>query len=120
MEFRIWVEARLAGRVLERQLVARVEREASGIGPEEIGLTLEEGKTVLRQVQARMIQTQVEAVEAAHRKCDQCGRNQCGFRTMPISIPTGCRSGLRADVDHESDAMPIKNRHVCGMVIGMS
>src|ERR1035438_1456111 len=68
MEFRIWVEARLAGRVLERQLVAQVEREASGIGPEEIGLTLEEGKTVLRQVQARMIQTQVEAVEAAHRK----------------------------------------------------
>ena len=76
MEFRIWVEARLAGRVLERQLVAQVEREASGIGPEEIGLTLEEGKTVLRQVQARMIQTQVEAVEAAHRKCVQCGRNQ--------------------------------------------
>ena len=74
MEFRIWVEARLAGRVLERQLVAQVEREASGIGPEEIGLTLEEGKTVLRQVQARMIQTQVEAVEAAHRNCVQCGR----------------------------------------------
>jgi hypothetical protein len=41
MEFRIWVEARLAGRVLERQLVAQVEREASGIGPEEIGLNLE-------------------------------------------------------------------------------
>jgi hypothetical protein len=60
---------------LERQLVAQVEREASGIGPEEIGLTLEEGKTVLRQVQARMIQTQVEAVEAAHRKCVQCGRD---------------------------------------------
>ena len=41
MEFRIWVEARLADRVLERQLVAQVEREASGIGPEEIGLNLE-------------------------------------------------------------------------------
>lgn len=52
MEFRIWVEVRLAGRILHRQLVAQVEREATGIGPEEIGLTLEEGKTVLSQVQA--------------------------------------------------------------------
>ena len=102
MEFRIWVEARLAGRVLERQLVAQVEREASGIGPEEIGLTLEEGKTVLRQVQARMIQTQVEAVEAAHRKCDQCGRNQrikdrrtrC-VRTVFGVVRVSCRRYLR-------------------------
>jgi sensor histidine kinase regulating citrate/malate metabolism len=35
--------------------VAQVEREATGIGPEEIGLTLEEGKTVLSQVQAGII-----------------------------------------------------------------
>jgi len=34
----------------------------------------------------------------------------CGFRTMPISIPKRCRSGLRADADHDSDAMPITNR----------
>ena len=57
----------LAGRVLHRQLVAQVEREATGIGPEEIGLTLEEGKTVLGQVQAGMIHRQVEALQAAHR-----------------------------------------------------
>ena len=44
MEFRIWVEVYLAGRVLHRQLVAQVEREATGIGPEGIGLTLKEGK----------------------------------------------------------------------------
>ena len=102
MEFRIWVEARLGGRVLERQLVAQVEREASGIGPEEIGLTLEEGKTVLRKVQARMIQTQVEAVEAAHRKCVQCGRNQrikdrrtrC-VRTVFGAVRVSCRRYLR-------------------------
>src|ERR1039457_1870193 len=102
MEFRIWVEARLGGRVLERQLVAQVEREASGIGPEEIGLTLEEGKTVLRKVQARMIQTQVEAVEAAHRKCLQCGRNQrikdrrtrC-VRTVFGVVRVSCRRYLR-------------------------
>jgi hypothetical protein len=52
MEFRIWAEVRLTGHVLQEQLVARPEREAIGIEPEEIGLTLEQGKTVLRQVQA--------------------------------------------------------------------
>ena len=31
MEFRIWVEVRLAGRILHKQLVAQVEREATGI-----------------------------------------------------------------------------------------
>ena len=76
MEFRIWVEGYLAGRVLNRQLVAQVEREATGIGPEEIGLSLEEGKTVLRQVQAGVVHRQVEALQAAHRKCLQCGRKQ--------------------------------------------
>jgi hypothetical protein len=76
MEFRIWVEVCLAGRVLHRQLVAQVEREATGIGPEEIGLTLEEGKTVLRQVQAGVIHRQVEALQSAHRKCLHCGRQQ--------------------------------------------
>src|SRR6516165_8037406 len=76
MEFRIWVEVRLAGRVLNRQLVAQVEREATGIGAEEIGLTLEEGKTLLSQVQAGVIHRQVEALQAAHRNCRNCGRKQ--------------------------------------------
>src|SRR5687768_3949931 len=76
MEFQIWVETRLAGRILGRQLVAQVEREATGIGAEEIGLTLDEGKTVLRQVQAGVVQGQVEALQVAHRRCLQCGRKQ--------------------------------------------
>jgi len=60
MEFRIWIEVRLAGRVLDRRLVAQVEREITRIGPEAIGLTLEKGKTVLSQVQAGVIHRQVE------------------------------------------------------------
>ena len=67
MEFRVWVETRLGDRILERELVAQVQRTAAGIGPEEVGLSLEEGKTVLRQVQAHMIQRQVEALAAAAR-----------------------------------------------------
>ena len=76
MEFRIWVETRLDGRILERELVSSVERPASGIGLEEIGLDLEEGKAVLRKVQARIVQTQVDVLSAAHRRCFRCGRNQ--------------------------------------------
>jgi hypothetical protein len=102
MEFRIWVEVRLAGRVLHKQLVAQVEREATGIGPEEIGLTLEEGKTVLSQVQAGVIHRQVEALQAAHRKCLQCGRKQrikdrrrrC-LRTIFGVVRVSCRRYLR-------------------------
>ena len=76
MEFRIWVETRLGGRILERQIVAQVKRQASAIGPEEIGLTLEEGKIVLGQVQADIIHRQVEALQAAHWHCSHCGRKQ--------------------------------------------
>lgn len=64
MEFRIWVETRLAGRILDRQLAAQVER--ATIAPEEIGLSLEEGKSVLHQVQAQIIQAQAELLAAAH------------------------------------------------------
>jgi hypothetical protein len=44
MEFVIWVETRLAGKTLELCPVASVERSASGIEPEELGLTLQDGQ----------------------------------------------------------------------------
>jgi hypothetical protein len=110
MEFRIWVETRLDGCMLERELVSSVERPASGIGLEEIGLKLEEGKAVLRKVQARIVQTQVDVLSAAHRRCVRCGRNQrvkdlrtriarTVFGTVRVSCRRYCRSkrgGLEA------------------------
>jgi hypothetical protein len=102
MEFQIWVEVRLAGRVLNRQLVAQVEREATGIGPEEIGLSLEEGETVVSQVQAGVIHRQVETLQAAHRNCRQCGRKQRikdrrrrRLRTIFGVVRVSCRRYLR-------------------------
>ena len=47
MKFIVWVETRLAGKTLELQQVASLERPSTGIQPEEIGLTLQDGKTVL-------------------------------------------------------------------------
>lgn len=67
MEFVIWVETRLAGRMLDLRQVASVERSASGIEPEELGLTLQDGKTVLRQVQAKIVQTQVSILDTAFK-----------------------------------------------------
>jgi hypothetical protein len=113
MEFRIWVETRLDDRILERELVHRVERPACGIGPEEIGLTLEEGKAVLRKVQARIVQTQVDMLGAAHRGCSQCGRNQrvkdlrtrtfrTAFGTVQVSchryLRCNCQGGIKATI----------------------
>lgn len=100
MEFRIWVETRLAGQIIERQLVAQVERPT--VAPEEIGLSLDEGKTVLHQVQASMIQAQAEVLGAPHWRCDQCGRRQrikdrrtrC-VRTVFGVVRVTCRRFLR-------------------------
>jgi len=102
LEFRIWVETRLDDRILERELVSRVERPASGIGPEEIGLTLEEGKAVLQKVQAWIVQTQVDVLGAAHRGCFRCGRNQRvkdlrtrTVRTVFGTVQVSCRRYFR-------------------------
>jgi hypothetical protein len=100
MEFRIWVEPRLTGRLLDRQIVAQVDRAYAG--PEEIGLTLEEGKSVLHQVQDCMIQRQVEVLQAAGWRCVHCGRKQrikdrrtrC-VRTVFGNVRVSCRRYIR-------------------------
>jgi hypothetical protein len=102
MEFVIWVETRLAGRMLELQQVASVERSASGIEPEELGLTLQDGKTVLKQVQAKIVQTQVSMLDTAFKLCRDCGRRQRvkdlrsqQLRTVFGTIDVRCRRYLR-------------------------
>jgi hypothetical protein len=76
MEFIVWVETRLAGKTLELQQVASLERPSSGIQPEEIGLTLQDGKTALKQVQERIVQTQINVESAVWRSCMHCQRPQ--------------------------------------------
>jgi hypothetical protein len=76
MEFIVWVETRLAGKRLEIHEVAKMGRVATGTGPEELGLTLADGKTVLKQVQQRIVQNQIQVISAAAKPCQHCGRNQ--------------------------------------------
>jgi hypothetical protein len=73
MEFIVWVETRLAGKTLAVQKVEKVDRRASGIAPEEIGLTLQEGKDFLKHVQRNVVQTQIQVQSMASRCCMHCG-----------------------------------------------
>lgn len=121
MEFRIWVETRLASRMLERKLVAQVERPT--ITPEEIGLSLEEGKAVLREVQARMIQTQADVLASAHWRCQLCGRRErikdrrtrC-VRTVFGTVQVSCRRFLRCTCrgGRRIAIWPLNNRRMPG------
>ena len=79
-----------------------MEREATGIGPEELGLTLADGKTVLKQVQERIVQIQIEAISAAAKACRNCGRNQRvkdlrkrQLRTVVGAVDVVCRRFVR-------------------------
>ena len=76
MEFIVWVETRLDGRTLEVREVAKLERAAYLAGPEELGLTLNDGKTVLKQVQESIVQMQIQVLSVAERPCMHCNKDQ--------------------------------------------
>ena len=76
MEFIIRVEARLAGKIVETRDIAKITRVAAGLGAEELGLTLEDGKDILRHVQDRLVKLQVEFIQAAAAHCMHCGRKK--------------------------------------------
>jgi len=73
MEFIVRVEARLAGRVVKSCDVATIARPGVVIGGEELGLSLEDGKEIVRELQSRMIAVQVEMI----------GRSASGNRPYP-------------------------------------
>ena len=76
MEFVVWVETRLAGKTLSVKETAKFERCASGCVPEEIGLSLGEGKEVLRQVQREIVRRQISVQSAASCCCMHCDATQ--------------------------------------------
>ncbi|MGH9455268.1 MAG: ISKra4 family transposase, partial [Terriglobia bacterium] len=62
------------GRVEDTQEVACLQRES--LKPEEAGLKLEEGKTVLHGIQEAMVRQQVAAFLNEQRCCPHCGKNR--------------------------------------------
>ena len=102
MEFIVWVETRLAGKTLAVEEVAKIDRCASGIASEDIGLSLQEGKDVLKHVQRNIVQTQVRVQSAASSCCMYCSATQLvkdirrrQIRTVFGKITVACRRYIR-------------------------
>jgi hypothetical protein len=98
MEFIVRVEARLTGRVVKTPGVTTIARPGVVIGTEELGLSLEDGKEIVRELQSRIIAVQVEMLEAANSLCIHCGRikdikDRCRrqFRTVFGVVRVRCR-----------------------------
>jgi len=53
-----------------------ITRSVNDVRPEEVGLTLEEARTLVRSVECRMIADQVHAYTLCCRRCPDCGRVQ--------------------------------------------
>jgi hypothetical protein len=98
MEFVVRIEARLAGRLVKTCDAATIARPGVVMGGEELGLSLEDGKEIVRELQSRMIAVQVEMLEAASSLCIQCGRRKDikdrrsrQFRTVFGVVRVRCR-----------------------------
>jgi hypothetical protein len=102
MEFIVWVETRLAGRTLAVEEVTKFDRRVAGIVPEEIGLTLQEGKEVLKSVQRNIVQKQIKVQGIASSHCMHCSGAQPvkdirtrQIRTVFGKITVACRRYIR-------------------------
>ncbi|RUM95141.1 hypothetical protein EET67_24935 [Pseudaminobacter arsenicus] len=74
MKMNVWVEMIGADGVPQRREVAGVIRDVDGARFEDFGLTLDESKNILRNLQAEFVQFQVDQAGRADRVCMECGR----------------------------------------------
>lgn len=56
--------------------------------PEDVGLSLADGKTLTAAVQRRVVQNQAETWSARHRCCDKCGARRRSKGSYPIVLRT--------------------------------
>jgi hypothetical protein len=86
MEMKIWAETIGVDGKLERRELVVVRCGADQSQIKDFGLTLEEGKTILRRAQAELTQFQVEQCGSRDRICDGPGRRRAihGYRTRSI------------------------------------
>jgi hypothetical protein len=68
MEFIGWVDTRMAGNTPAVRQVNKCDRGASAPVPGGIGLTLQEAREILKQVQRTIAQTQIQVTGAAWRR----------------------------------------------------
>jgi hypothetical protein len=71
----VWIETVIAGKSVAVHRVVAVER--NGVNaPAELGLTLEDGKTILNGIEQNIIQTQVDIQSGQCRACMHCQEPQ--------------------------------------------
>jgi hypothetical protein len=88
MEFVIWVQTRVAGRTADIKQVASVERPGGIKAPEEIGLSLADGKAVIRDIQRRIVEMQFQVESKLSRLCLNCHSSQRIKDSRPRSFRT--------------------------------
>ena len=65
--------------------IGTVTRSIADLSPEEIGLTLEEGQELLRQLQIQIIASQAHAYALCGRRCAYCGKPK-HVKDVPPSV----------------------------------
>jgi hypothetical protein len=76
MEFIASVETKLGRRSLGIKAVMWVCREDYDVQPEDVGLALDEGKAVIREVRQQIDSDQITFVSVIDKVCDHCGREK--------------------------------------------
>jgi len=120
MEFIVWVETRLDGRTLAIREVAKLERAAYPAGPEELGLTLKDGKTVLEQVQESIVQMQIQVLPVTERPCMHTAirTKEPGIHGRPGFVRCSARS-MSSAADTSSARVAVVPRGLCGRSHGL-
>ena len=76
MQWTIKVEFTPDGGPTRTHEIGRVTRPIADLRPEEIGLTLAEGREILRGIEGRVIGDQVHVYTLCFRRCVHCGLRQ--------------------------------------------
>ena len=76
MEWTVRLEAKFGWGEVRSCEVGRLSRRVQGLTADEIGLMLDEAKTLLAELQRRMVEIQIEEKVACARVCTRCLRSQ--------------------------------------------
>jgi hypothetical protein len=74
MEVSIFVETTFDDGETKKRNIGRLRRAPDEFGSENLGLLLNDAKTLLRRLQEAIVQDQVGEAMEARRKCDGCGK----------------------------------------------
>lgn len=112
MEWRIKLEARSGWGEVESIEVAHIKRRVVGLTAEEIGLSLDEAKQVLAELQRLVLQTQMEEYTYCTRICPTClkmrRQRDCRTRTIQTLFGTVTVGAPRISVCPCSNTMGVR------------